>query len=104
MSAAHHPSLAGPAYSGYPVPASARMLLARLARLAWGRLTVAGPGGFRAEFGAAHGAAAHIEFRDWDICGEILTGGDNAFAEGYIQQRWDSPDLVALLTVAAHNP
>ena len=103
MSAAHHPSLAGPAYAERRIPASARMLLAMLARLAWGRLTVAGPGGFRAEFGAAHGAAAHIEFRDWDICGEILTGGDNAFAEGYMQQRWDSPDLVALLTVAAHN-
>jgi len=103
MSAAHHPSLPGSARAAQHIPAAARVLFAMLARLAWGRLTVAGPDGFRAEFGSTEGTHAHIEFRDWAICGEIMTGGDNAFAEGYMQQRWDSPDLVALLTVAAHN-
>ena len=109
MSAAHHPSLASlpsipvPARAERRIPTSARMLCAMLSRLAWGRLLVTGPDGFREEFGAHHGVAAHIELRDWAICGEIITGGDNAFAEGYMQQRWDTPDLVALLTVAAHN-
>ena len=109
MSAAHHPSLTShpslpaPSRIERRIPASARMLCAMLSRLAWGRLLVTGPDGFREEFGTHHGIAAHIEFRDWAICGEIITGGDNAFAEGYMQQRWDTPDLVALLTVAAHN-
>ena len=102
MSAAH-PSLPGSTRPGSRIPAAARVLMAMLDRLAWGRLGVTGPGGFRAEFGAHEGATAHIEFRDWAICGELMTGGDNAFAEGYMQQRWDTPDLVALLTVAAHN-
>jgi len=103
MSAAHHPSLADSNRHGQHIPAAARVLLVMLSRLAWGRLTVTGPNGFRDEFGTAEGTAAHIEFRDWAICGEIMAGGDNAFAEGYMQQRWDSPDLVALLTVAARN-
>ena len=103
MSAAHHPSLPASSRIEQRIPASARLLFAMLSRLAWGRLLVTGPDGFREEFGAHHGIAAQIDFRDWTVCGEIITGGDNAFAEGYIQQRWDTPDLVALLTVAAHN-
>ncbi len=98
------PSLSRPLPSPRRLPTAARMLLAMLTRLAWGRLTVCGPDGFREEFGSGQrGDSAQIEFRDWSICGEILTGGDNAFAEGYMQGRWDSPDLIALLTVAAHN-
>jgi cyclopropane-fatty-acyl-phospholipid synthase len=103
MSAAQHPSLSGSTSPGQRIPAAARLLLAMVSRLAWGRLTVSGPDGFRDEFGGAEGLSAHIEFRDWAICGEIMRGGDNAFAEGYMQRRWESPDLIALLTVAAHN-
>ena len=103
MSAAHHPSLPASSRIERRIPASARLLCAMLSRLAWGRLLVIGPDGFREEFGAHHGLSAQIEFHDWAVCAELLTGGDNAFAEGYMQQRWDTPDLVALLTVAAHN-
>ena len=103
MSAAH-PSEASRYFpSGPSVPAAARVLLAMLSRLTWGRLRVTGPGGFRADFGAVGGIAADIEFRDWRVCTDILTGGDNAFAEGYMQGRWITSDLTGLLTVAAHN-
>lgn len=103
MSAVHHPSLPGSTHPAHRLPGAVRILFAMLARLTWGSLTVSGPNGFRAEFGGQEGVSAHIEFRDWEICSEIMTGGDNAFAEGYMQQRWESPDLVALLTVAAYN-
>lgn len=103
MSAAHYQTLPASSRVEHRLPAAVRMLCAMLSRLAWGRLLVTGPDGFREEFGTHVGIQAQIEFRDWSVCGEILTGGDNAFAEGYMQQRWDSPDLVALLTVAAHN-
>ena len=52
MSAAQ-PALPGSARSEQRIPAAARVLLAMLSRLAWGRLTVTGPGGFRGEFGTA---------------------------------------------------
>ena len=84
------------------LPSAARLLLAMVSRISWGRLTVIGPDGFHASFGPG-GAEARIELVDWDSCSEILTGGDNAFAEGYMQRRWHTPDLVALLTLAAQN-
>ena len=84
------------------IPATARVLLAMLERITWGRLTIVGPGGFHAQYGK-DGVEARIDFADWDSCSEILIGGDNAFAEGYMERRWTTPDLVALLTVAAHN-
>ena len=84
------------------IPATARLLLAMLERITWGRLTIAGPGGYRAQYGK-EGLEARIDFTDWESCSEILIGGDNAFAEGYMERRWNTPDLVALLTVAAHN-
>ena len=68
-------------------------------RISWGRLTVVGPDGFHASFGPG-GAEARIELVDWDSCSEILTGGDNAFAEGYMQRRWHTPDLVACYRTA----
>ena len=84
------------------VPATARLLLAMLERITWGRLTIAGPGGYLAQHGN-DGLEARIDFADWESCSEILIGGDNAFAEGYMNGRWNTPNLVALLTVAAHN-
>ena len=89
-------------HSPAQIPATARLLLAMLERISWGRLTIAGPGGYFAHYGNG-GLEARVEFADWESCSEIIVGGDNAFAEGYMAGRWNTPDLVALLTVAAHN-
>ena len=46
---------------------------------------------------------AVLTLRDWRVAGEALRGGDVAFAESYMEDRWDTPDLTQLLTVLAAN-
>ena len=87
------------------VPPAGRILLALLARLARGELVVIDPEGGGHRFGPGNDGAGRGEFRfrDWRLARAILTGGDVAFAEAWIDGRWDTPDLPALLTVFAHN-
>ena len=86
-------------------PPAARILLALLTRLARGELVVIDPDGHGRRFGPGNDDAGHGEFRfrDWRLARAILTGGDVAFAEAWIDGRWDTPDLPALMTVLAHN-
>jgi cyclopropane-fatty-acyl-phospholipid synthase len=85
-------------------PASARLLLALLGRLARGEVLLTTPDGALHAFGqSGQGERAEISFRDWRIAREVLVGGDVAFGQAYIDGRWDTPDLVALLTVLARN-
>ena len=86
-------------------PPTARILMALLARLACGELGVIDPDGRAHQFGPGHNDAGRgeIRLRDWRLARDILTGGDVAFAEGWMDGRWDTPDLTALLTVLAHN-
>jgi cyclopropane-fatty-acyl-phospholipid synthase len=86
-------------------PPAARILLALLTRLARGELIVIDPDGRGRRFGPGNDEAGHGEFRfrDWRLARAILTGGDVALAEAWIDGRWDTPDLPALLTVLAHN-
>ena len=84
--------------------ASAKLFLALMRHIEWGELTVHTPDGNTHRFGAAGtGCVADIYLRDWRVCGMILRGGDNAFAETYLAGRWESSDLTALLILAAHN-
>ena len=86
------------------LPIAARVLFKLLGSLRHGRITAILPDKSRHEFGNdAHGIHAHIEIFDLGICTQILTGGDVAFGEGYFNGAWDSPDLVALLTLLAKN-
>ena len=86
-------------------PPAARILFALLARLARGELLLVDPDGRAHRFGKGHDDAGRGEFRfrDWRLGRAILTGGDVAFAEAWIDGRWDTPDLPALMTVLAHN-
>ena len=93
-------------YSTLPpsLPIAARVLFKLLGGLRHGRITATLPDKSRHEFGTAtHGIHAHIDIHDLGICTQILTGGDVAFGEGYFNGMWDSPDLVALLTLLAKN-
>lgn len=93
-------------FSGLPptLPIAARVLFKLLGELRHGRITATLPDKSRHEFGReAHGIHAHIDIYDLGICTQILTGGDVAFGEGYFNGMWDSPDLVALLTLLAKN-
>ena len=87
-----------------------RLLCALLHRLDVGSVELTTPEGAMLRFGPGGAPTAGIksnpavlQFRDWGIAGEALKGGDVAFAESYMEGRWDTPDLTQLLTVLAAN-
>ena len=84
---------------------AAHILFALLARLACGELTAVDPDGRPHRFGRSDTGAlrGEVRFRDWRLARDVLTGGDVAFADAWMDGRWDTPDLPALLTVLACN-
>ncbi|MEO8805032.1 MAG: cyclopropane-fatty-acyl-phospholipid synthase family protein [Burkholderiaceae bacterium] len=83
-------------------PAGARAVLGMLGRLKHGSVDVQLPDGATTHFGqGAPGAAMRIT--DWNAFTRVLKGGDIGLAEGYIANEWDSPDLIALLTLLIAN-
>jgi cyclopropane-fatty-acyl-phospholipid synthase len=56
------------------------------------------------EFGN-HGEALHAEIhiQEWSVFRDIMSHGDIGFAESYIQGKWNTPDLKALLELAIRN-
>jgi cyclopropane-fatty-acyl-phospholipid synthase len=92
------------------LPPAARILVALLNRLSHGAVELVAPDGARRMFGPGGAPAPHarpvpavLAFHDWKVAAEALKGGDVAFAESYIDGRWESPDLTQLLTVLAAN-
>jgi cyclopropane-fatty-acyl-phospholipid synthase len=92
------------------IPAAARVLFALLNRVEVGGVELTTPEGATLVFGPggvpARGIKANpavLTFKDWGVAGAALRGGDVAFAETYMQGRWDTPDLTQLLTVLAAN-
>jgi cyclopropane-fatty-acyl-phospholipid synthase len=91
-------------------PATGRLLCALLDRLDVGRVELTTPDGATLGFGpggapvvGGRTTPAVLALRDWHVAGEALRGGDVAFAESYMEGRWDTPDLTQLLTVLAAN-
>lgn len=79
-------------------------LMPFLTRLEYGRLTLIDPAGGRAVFDAPQpGPHATLRLHDPRALRRLLTGGAVAFAEAYIAGAWDSPDLTALIELAARN-
>lgn len=69
-----------------------------------GSIVVTLPDGRRKEFrGQDAGPAAQMIIHDMYALDEGIAQGEIGFAEGYIHQRWDSPDLPAMLTFALMN-
>jgi cyclopropane-fatty-acyl-phospholipid synthase len=92
------------------IPAAGRLLAALLHRLNVGSVELTTPEGATLRFGPGGAPTAGIKatpavlnFHDWNIAGEVLKGGDVAFAESYMEGRWETPDLTQLLTVLAAN-
>jgi cyclopropane-fatty-acyl-phospholipid synthase len=87
------------------LPAATRMLFALLTRIADGAVRITTPDGAVHRFGSDPAAASRAELtlHDWRVAREVLIGGDVAFAEAWVDGRWDTPDLVTLLTVLARN-
>jgi cyclopropane-fatty-acyl-phospholipid synthase len=89
-------------------PAAGRLVLALLNRLDCGALIVTTPDRVTRRFGpggpvAGLGREAELHLRDWAVCRSVIVGGDVAFAESYMNARWETTDLIALLTLLACN-
>ena len=84
-----------------PGPWLLRRLIAHLAR---GRLTVTLPSGEMLEHtGALPGPHARLDIHNRRALTRILGRGDIGFAEGFVAGDWSSPDLTALIALAAEN-
>ncbi len=84
-------------------PAAARRILTLLQRLPIGRLDLQMPDGTQARFGGGAGPQAALRLFDWSVCSTVLQRGDIGFAEAFIEGRWTSPDIVALLELFLAN-
>ncbi len=74
-----------------------------LSRIHDGRLTIVTPGGLRLSHGTSDGPEGVIVLHNWRALRRLVTRGDIALAEAFIDGDWDSPDLPALIEVAARN-
>ena len=85
-------------------PAAARTVLALLAGLRHGQLTLQLPGGVVRHFGdPAAQPHGQLHLHDWRALSSALHSGDIGFAEAWIDGQWSTPDLPALLKVLAAN-
>jgi cyclopropane-fatty-acyl-phospholipid synthase len=87
-------------------PADPRLKLAlRLAQLIRrGQMTVVMPDGTAHTVdGGAPGPSAEVRIRDIRLPARFLVGGSLAWAEAYVDGWWDSPDIRAVMDVAAAN-
>ena len=95
-----------PSLIGIALPTRLRVsFVHRLLRhISRGRLTVLLPDGSRLSVtGALPGAEAELRIAKWSAVNRLLIGGDIGFAEAYVDGDWDSPDLVAFLTLCGEN-
>ncbi len=83
---------------------ASRVVLAAAARIRIGALTVVLPDGTRRKFGADTAAErAEIRIHDHEAFVRLLFGGEIGAGEAYMDDLWSSPDLAALLRLAALN-
>lgn len=85
--------------------AGQRVLLQAAARISRGSLAVVLPDGRRREFTGSEAAepAGEIHIHDRAAFVRLLLDGETGAGEAYMDGQWSSPDLVALLQVAAMN-
>ena len=88
-------------WPGFPV---GRLLKRLLGCLKLGRIAVRTPSGAVIEHQTGMpGPEATVVLYRWRALRRLLAGGDIAFAEAYMDGDWSSPDLPALLELAAVN-
>jgi cyclopropane-fatty-acyl-phospholipid synthase len=87
------------------LPGVSRPILRRLlACLDAHRLTIVTPSGARITHEtAADGQEVILVFHTWRALRRLVSGGDIGFAEAYIAGEWSSPDLTALISMAAEH-
>lgn len=81
-----------------------RLVLPELAKLSKGRLVLRLPEGAELVFGDPRAAGgARMEVRDENAFRRIMLAADIGLTEGYMEDEWDSPDLVALIGFFIEN-
>ncbi len=81
-----------------------RILNRMIGSLSCGRLKVVLPSGAVIErAGKEVGPDATIVMRRWRALRRIAAAGDIGFAEGFIEEDWTTPDLTAVIRLAARN-
>jgi len=81
-----------------------RPFLEALEHIGYGSMTIITPEGNALEFaGPEAGPQAHLRLYDWDVLDDLMARGEIGFANAYIDGRWNSNDLVALLTFGLAN-
>lgn len=85
-------------------PRLAKIFLKTLSGLRSGTLHLTTPEGEQFHFaGAEPGPDATFFLHDWRVISRLITRGDVGFAEDYMEGRWETGDLPALLTLATAN-
>ena len=85
-------------------PLAMRFVLSLLTAFDHGRLDMHLPDGAMLRFeGGQPGPHADLRVRDQGFAERVLKGGDNGFAEAYINGQWDSPNVTAVLEVLCAN-
>jgi len=109
-SEADSPAMNFTRYAGAPslpssMPWTARTVLGLLRRLQSGRLDLQTPDGEWLRFGPGLAEQPHaaISLTSWKPLVAALRHGDIGFAESFVAGEWTTPDLVALLRLAASN-
>ena len=86
------------------LPWSAKLFIKLLRRLSQGSLTLIDPQGTELVLGAAgQSPHAHLKILDWRAAGLILRQGDVGFAQALRNGWLDTPDMLALFTLALRN-
>jgi cyclopropane-fatty-acyl-phospholipid synthase len=83
------------------IPRGARLVLAMLARIEHGELSLRLPDGSLHRFGSGEPRAS-LRLHDWSPVGAALKRGDVGFAESWIAGQWDTDDLAGLLGHLRH--
>lgn len=82
------------------LPRMVRSALKFLTRLQFGTLTITFPGGQRVRIeGREAGPDGAVTIRDYKAVSAMLKRADIGFAEAYLDEHWDSPDIVEFLQV-----
>ncbi len=105
-SSAHNLSINSTA-TNQTMPRAARRVVALLARLQHGTLTMQGPDGSTQHFGHSHtnsqGIHATLHLHNWQPLTQALKSGDIGFAESYIAGDWTTTNLCDLLRLLIAN-
>jgi cyclopropane-fatty-acyl-phospholipid synthase len=97
-------SARGPYRLPFVTDAAERILLGTMARIRIGRLTVVMPDGRRRVFGERESdVTGEIVVHDRAALARLLIDGETGAGEAYMDGQWSSPDLGALLRLAALN-